>query len=85
MKERIEQFLKAEKDSEKATGNYDRYLSKLEGTKKPEIKINYSEETKAMFKAMKHTGEEKKSTNKPQKDKSIGKASQRRGNGRGCI
>lgn len=85
MKEKMEQFLKAEKDLKKATGNYDRYLSKLEGTKKPEIKINYSEETKAMFKTMKHTDEEKKSANKPQKDKAIGKASQRRGSGRGCI
>ena len=78
----LEQF-KAENNSFKDVMRYDRYLQKQE---KPEKSVfTYSEKTKEMFKQMKQTNEEQKTKVKPQKDKAIGKASQRRGNGRGCI
>lgn len=78
----LEQF-KAENNSFKDAMRYDRYLQKQE---KPEKSVfTYSEKTKEMFKQMKQTNEEQKTKVKPQKDKAIGKASQRRGNGRGCI
>ena len=78
----LEQF-KTENNSLRDMIRYDRYLQKQ--TKQEKITFTYSEKTKEMFKQMKQTNEEQKITVKPQKDKAIGKASQRRGNGRGCI
>lgn len=64
---------------------YDYSKNFLNVNSKEKLKINYSEETKELFTKFKPTDEEKESANKPRKDKAIGKASQRRGNGRGCI
>ena len=78
----LEQF-KTENNSLRDMIRYDRYLQKQ--AKQEKITFTYSEKTKEIFKQMKQTNEEQKTTVKPQKDKAIGKASQRRGNGRGCI
>lgn len=78
----LEQF-KAENSSFKDAMRYDKYFQKQAKTEK--ITFTYSEKTKEMFSQMKQTNQEQKTTTKPQKDKAIGKASQRRGNGRGCI
>ena len=78
----LEKF-KMEQELLKDTVRYDRYLQKSTKLEKPQLV--YSEKTKEMFKQIKQMNEEQKATVKPQKDKAIGKASQRRGNGRGCI
>ena len=78
----LEKF-KMEQELLKNTVRYDRYLQKSTKLEKPQLV--YSEKTKEMFKQIKQMNEEQKATVKPQKDKAIGKASQRRGNGRGCI
>lgn len=58
----------------------------LNGNVKEKFKPNYTDETKEMFARFKRIDNTKeKMTVKPQKDKAVGKASQRRGKGRGCI
>ncbi len=70
-----------------AIDNSFKYKSRLEtqNIEQKKLEIVYSEKTKEILKSYKQTDSDTKISHKQQADKSIGKASQRRGHGRGCI
>ena len=64
----------------------ERYLrNPTEKEQSAELKINYSEEAKTLFESCGQAETDTKAFKKPKVEKAIGKASQKRGKGRGCI